>query len=173
MLFLLRYSIFICKYWNSLISFLFPLRMYETSCTCEILHRTPHVHCLNSGLDYHSSCVMDIFLPFGTQWFWALYLCMLDPADTYCAPFEPEETVQVYSPFSFNIISDKLNIWRKKKNLFIKVKHIIQRERQHELARGKKCNKQQCFDFAYIFEIGLLFYEANSSSVLFIHMNIL
>lgn len=40
-----------------------------------------------------SSCIVDIFLPFGTQWFWALYLCMLDPADTYCAPFKPEETV--------------------------------------------------------------------------------
>lgn len=157
-----------------LFSFLFPLRMYETSCTCEILHRTPHVHRLNSGLDYHSSCVMDIFLPFGTQWFWALYLCMLDPADTYCAPFEPEETVcRFFSPFSFNIISDKWNIWRKKKTFIYKSQTHNPEGTSAWTSKGKKCNKQQCFDFAYIFEIGLLFYEANSSSVLFIHMNIL
>lgn len=108
----------------------------------------PHVHVKFSTelptyivwtLDWitNSSCVMDIFLPFGTQWFWALYLCMLDPADTYCAPFKPEETVyRFFFPFSLNITSDKLNI-KKNFHLFIKVRYIIQRERQHELARGK------------------------------------
>ncbi|KAM7393570.1 hypothetical protein PAMP_020430 [Pampus punctatissimus] len=47
----------------------YPLWMYETSCTCEILHRTPHIHRLNSGLDYRSSCVMDIFYHSGHNGF--------------------------------------------------------------------------------------------------------
>lgn len=62
------------------------------------------------------------FLPFGTQWFWALYLCMLDPAYTYCALFKPEETV--YRFFSFLLtccMSDKFNILR---SLFIYTSQI-------------------------------------------------
>ncbi|XP_068452512.1 VPS10 domain-containing receptor SorCS1 isoform X2 [Clinocottus analis] len=42
----------------------FIRRMFETSCTCDILHRAPHVHRLISALDYLSSCVMDLFCIF-------------------------------------------------------------------------------------------------------------
>lgn len=57
--------------------------MYKSSCTCEILHRTPLIHRVDFGPDRFP--IVDTFLPFGTKWFWALYLCMLDPADTYRA----------------------------------------------------------------------------------------
>ncbi len=85
--------------------------MYETSCTCEILHRTPHVHCLNSGLDLPLKLHHGYFLPFWTRWFWALYLRMMDPADTYCALFKPEETVYRFSIFFYHM-SNSLNIWK-------------------------------------------------------------
>lgn len=122
-----------------------PSRMYETSCTCEILHWTPHVHRLKlwTGSPTPAASWTFFFLPFGTQWFWALYLCMLDPADTYCALFKPEETVYRFLMFLSTYVRKIQHLKKKKLHLFIQVRYKIQRERQHEVERVKKEEKKK------------------------------
>lgn len=157
--------------------------MYETSCTCEILHRTPHVHCLKPWtgsrpwliIFYFCFNLPLFFKPFGTQWFWALWLCMLDPAVTYCAPFEPEETVYSFLMFPFGQRPEKFL----KARLFIQVRHKTLRgatawstdgQKKEEEEEKKKTSHMFWF---FALDFGLLLCEASSSRVLFIYMNIL
>lgn len=122
-----------------------PSRMYETSCTCEILHWTPHVHRLKlwTGSPTPAASWTFFFLPFGTQWFWALYLCMLDPADTYCALFKPEETVYRFLMFLSTYVR-KIQHLKKKKITFIYTGQIQNSEGTPAWSReGKKRRKKK------------------------------
>lgn len=141
--------------------------MYETSCTCEILHRAPHVHRVNFGLDDHSSCINTFFYLYFCLSFFSVhhlghngfelytYLCMLDSADTYCT-LKPEETVyRLFFGFfyiSFNIMSDNMK----------HLKHYIYSSQTQSRGcgsmdqRGRKCNQPQCFNFAYILYLRLI-----------------
>ena len=115
---------------------------------------------------------MDIFYHLGHNGF-ELYTCACWTLLTHTVLcLKPEETVYRFLIFLFNIMSDSIKHFKDSIYLY-KSRYIIQRERQHELEGGKNIISNNVFGFAYISEIGLLFYEANSSSVLFIHMNIL
>lgn len=84
---------------------------------------------------------------------------MLDPADTYCALFKPEETVYRFLMFLSTYVRKIQHLKKKKLHLFIQVRYKIQRERQHEVERVKKekKKKKQATMFWFCLHIGLWF----------------
>lgn len=100
------------------------LRMYESSCTRETLHRTPHIHRLNAGPHHCSRCIMDLyFYPVGHKGF-ELYTCACWTRLTDCALFWPEQTVHRFSLFCqhfldkliFKIIIIFFSVWQRSRH---------------------------------------------------------
>lgn len=140
--------------------------MYETSCTCEILHWTPHIHRLKLWTgSLIPAASWTFFYHLGHNGF-ELYTCACWTLLTHTVLRSNQKKLCTGVNISFNI-RPKNSTFKKKKIQFIYTGQIQSSEGTPAWSRGGEKKRNVLFWFAYISDFGLLFYEANSSSVIY------
>lgn len=145
-----------------------PLRMYETSCTCEILHWTPHVHRLKLWIgSLFPAASWTFFYHLGHNGF-ELYTCACWTLLTHTVLRSNQKKLCTGVNISFNI-RPKNSTFLKEFHLFILVRYKVQMEQQHEVERVKKKKRVVLVLLTYLTLVCCSM--KLTAVVLFIHMN--